>query len=75
MDQPMLIILNEIVSPQILSLITKTQIRDLDTFKLPSTVLRHLPPHYRRHYQPNGLPLPSLLIHGWVGSRRIDVAS
>ena len=37
MDQPMLIISNEIVSPQTLSLITKTRIRDQDAFKGPGS--------------------------------------
>jgi hypothetical protein len=35
MDQPILISSQEIVSPQILSLITKTRIRSLDAFSLP----------------------------------------
>ena len=37
MDQPMLIISNEIVSPQMLSLITKTRIRGQDAFKGPGS--------------------------------------
>jgi hypothetical protein len=39
LDQPILIPSQEIVNPQILSLITKTRIRGPDTFNLPFLVV------------------------------------